>query len=151
MTRERFAAIIILTHLAAASLHGVAHEELAVAAGGPMGLLLVAAAVYLGPLVALAALFRGRRVAGALVLVVSMAAALVYGLTFHYLLHTPDNVAAAPPGLWGDVFRASAAVIAVLEACGVAAGLLLTPFPLRPRNAADASAGGEGSSPLPPV
>jgi hypothetical protein len=127
MTTERFAVIIIVTHFGAAVLHGVAHGALGVTAGGPAGLLVVAVAVYVGPFVALAELLSGRRVAGALVLIVSMGAALVYGLVFHYVLRTPDNVARVPTGLWGDVFRSSAAVIAVLEACGLAAGVLLTP------------------------
>jgi len=131
MTRMRFAVVIILTHLAAAALHGVAHATLAVPAGGPVGALLVAAAVFAGPLLALAGLLRGRRLAGALVLSGSMAVALVYGLAFHYVLRTPDHVAHAPPGMWGDVFRFSAAVIAILEACGLAAGLLLTASLLR--------------------
>lgn len=137
MTRERFALIVIVTHLAVATLHGVAHAVLAVPAGGLAGLLVVVAAVYVGPLVALAGLLGGRRAAGALVLSVSMAAALVYGLAFHYLLRTPDHVAHAPRGPWGDLFRSSAAAIAVLEACGLSAGVLLLPFRERGRAPAD--------------
>jgi hypothetical protein len=133
MTRTRFAVAIILTHLAVAALHGVAHGTLAIPAGGHVGVVLVASAVFAGPLLALAGLLGegGRRLAGALVLSGSMAIALVYGLAFHYVLRTPDHVANAPPGMWGDVFRFSAAVIAVLEACGLAAGLLLTASLLR--------------------
>ena len=128
MTRERLAVIIILAHLAAASVHGISHAVLGVPAGSRAGLAVVVASVFVGPLVALAALLRGRRLAGALFLSTSMAAALIYGLAFHYVLRTPDHVAFAPPGLWGDAFGSSAAIIAVLEACGLAAGLLLTPF-----------------------
>jgi hypothetical protein len=132
MTRARFAVIVVLSHLAAATLHGAAHGVLRVSAGGAVGVLVVAAAVYVGPLLALVALHRGRRVTAGVVLSISMSAALVYGLTFHYLLHTPDHVLFAPAGPWGDVFGASAAVIAVLEACGLATGLLLTaPNPRR--------------------
>ena len=126
MTPARFAMVIILTHLAAAVLHGVAHAEVAVPPGGLGGALLIAGAVYVGPLVALVALQGGRRLAGALVLSGSMAIALVYGLAFHYVLRTPDHVANVPQGLWGEVFRSSAAAIAVLEACGLAAGVFLT-------------------------
>jgi hypothetical protein len=135
--RQQFAVIIIVTHLAVATLHGVAHEVLAVSAGGRAGLLVVAAAVYVGPLLALAGLIGGRRTASALTLSVSMGAALVYGLTFHYVLRTLDHVALAPRGPWGDVFRSTAAVIAVLEACGLAAGVLLLPLPFRRRASAD--------------
>jgi uncharacterized membrane protein len=128
MTWKRFAVIIIVTHCGAALLHGAAHGALGVTAGGPGGLLVVAVAVYVGPLVALAALLGGRGAAGAIVLSVSMAAALGYGVMFHYVLHTADHVAYAPPGLWGDVFRSTAAIIALLEACGLAAGVRLTPL-----------------------
>lgn len=133
MTRERFAVTIILTHLVVAGLHGVAHGALAVPAGGRAGVLLVAVAVFIGPLVALAGLLAGPRITGALVLSVSMAASLVYGFLFHYVLRTPDHVASTPHGLWGDVFRFTAAIIAVLEAGGLAAGLLLTSFLFRRR------------------
>jgi hypothetical protein len=131
MTRRRFAVAIILTHLVAAALHGAAHGTLAVPAGKRGGALLIAAAVFVGPLVALVGLLGRRRLAGALVLSASMAVALVYGLAFHYVLRTPDHVAHAPPGMWGAVFRFSAAGIAVLEACGLAAGVLLTTSLLR--------------------
>jgi hypothetical protein len=133
MTRQRFAVLVILTHCAAAGLHGAAHGELGVPGGGRAGLVVIVAAAFLGPLVALGGLLAGRRVVAAVVLSLSMAAALIYGLTFHYLLHTPDHVAYAPPGLWGDVFRSSAAVIAVLEALGVVAGVGLMPFRVRHR------------------
>ena len=133
MTRNRFAVIVTLCHLAAATLHGAAHGVLGVSAGGGAGLLVVAGAVYVGPLLALAALHTGRRVSAGVTLSISMAVALVYGLTFHYVLRTPDHVAYAPAGVWGEVFRATAAAIALLEACGVAAGLLL--LPPQPRHA----------------
>jgi hypothetical protein len=147
MTRERFALITIVTHLAVATLHGVAHGALAVPAGGRAGLLVVAAAVYVGPVVALAGLLGGRRAAGALVLLASMATALVYGLAFHYFLRTPDHVAYAPSGPWGEVFRSSAAVIAILEACGLAAGVLLLPSPLGRRALADGGLRGGAQPP----
>jgi hypothetical protein len=126
MSRERFAVIVILAHLACATLHGFAHVVLAVPVAGPADLLLIAAAVYVGPLVALAALLSDRRVAGAVLLSASMAAALIYGLAFHYFLRTPDHAAYAPPGPWGTVFRFSAAMIALFESCGIAAGALLS-------------------------
>ena len=131
--RERLALTVIVMHLAVATLHGVAHGVLAVPAGHHAGLLVIAAAVYVGPLIALAALLGGRRVAGALVLSASMAAALSYGLAFHYILNTPDHVAYAPRGFRGDAFRLSAGCLAILEVCGLAAGALLLSFPSRRR------------------
>jgi hypothetical protein len=133
MTRERFALLVTLSHLLAAALHGAAHAALAIPVRGDADLLLLVAAVYVGPLVALALLLRGHTRAGAVLLSVSMAAALIYGLVFHYMLRTPDNVALVWNGAWGDAFRFSAALIAVLEALGVVAGALLLSLPRRER------------------
>lgn len=128
MTRERFATVVVCVHLIAAALHGTAHGALSVPAGGPAAVLLVAVSVYLGPLIALALLRRRRRVEAALLLTSSMTTALIYGIVFHYLVATPDrvaHVAEVAPGAWADAFRATAAVIAILEGLGAVAGLLL--------------------------
>lgn len=125
MTRERFVVLVILTHLIAAALHGVAHATLAVPVGGAAGLLFIAGAVYVGPLAALAALLAGRGVAAGAVLSTSMGAALLYGLAFHFVLPTPDHISAVPIAPWGWVFQFTAVAIAALEACGLAGGLLL--------------------------
>jgi len=122
-TAQRFAVILVPIHLAVAVLHGISHGILAVPAGNRVGLLVIAATVYVGPLVAIAQIVTGRRLAGAVVLSTSMAAALAYGLAFHYVLRTPDHVASTPPGTWGVTFRATAAVLALLEAGGLAAGV----------------------------
>lgn len=146
MTRERFAAVVILTHFAAAVVHGIAHGVLAVPAGGGAGLLVIAAAVYVGPLIALVALFLRRRMVAGPVLSASMAAALAYGLAMHYMLHTPDKAAYASPGFWGLVFRVSAVAIAVLEAGGVVAGVLLMRSPLPARASSKKMKGRSGSA-----
>jgi len=125
MSPERFALIVAGAHLAAASLHGAAHDALGIPVRGVAGRLFVAGAVFAGPLAALALLHRGRCTAAALLLSASMVAALGYGLAVHYVLATADNVARVPPGLQGAIFRCTAAIIALLEAAGVAAGAIL--------------------------
>jgi hypothetical protein len=144
MTRKRFAMVIIWFHLAAAALHGAAHGALGIPVRGTADLLVIAGAVYVGPLVALVVLSRDRATVGALCLSISMGAALIYGIAFHFVLATPDNVTSLPHGGWGVVFRATAALIAVLEALGVAAGgLLLLPHPaVVPPGRAPTSGGG---------
>jgi hypothetical protein len=107
MTRERFAVIVIATHLAAAILHGVAHEVPAVPVGVHAGPLVIAAAVFVGPLVALAGVLGGRRTAGALVLSVSMAVALAYGVTSHYALRTPAHAPGPGAASSGPMPRSS--------------------------------------------
>lgn len=129
MTRDRFAVLIIVVHFLAALLHGAAHATIGVSPGGWADVVVIAAAVYVGPLVALVWLLRGRRTTGGLVLSASMAAALIYGVAFHYVLQTPDHIVNAPHSPWGYVFRVTAALIAVLEAGGFVTGAVLVRSP----------------------
>jgi hypothetical protein len=54
-----------------------------------------------------------------------MAAALLFGLTFHYLVPNPDNVASIPAGPWHLHFTWTAAAIALTEFGGAALGAWL--------------------------
>ena len=129
MSRERFASPVVWAHLAAACAHGVSHVRVGVVPA-PADTAYLAATVYLGPLLGLALLRLGRRRAGAGVLAAAMAGALVYGVTYHCVLDTPDHVAHvahAVGGAWAAAFTATALAIAVLEALGIAAGALLWP------------------------
>jgi len=140
VTRERFALIVATAHFAAAVLHGIAHGELGLPAGGIAGQLFVAGTVCAGPFAALALLDRGKRNAGAMLMSASMSAALGYGLTFHYFITAADNIARFPSGSWAAVFRYTAAIIALLEAAGAVAGaLLLTTHRLPDRPAGTAT------------
>ena len=69
--------------------------------------------------------WRGRVRAGGAVLVVSMGAALVFGVYNHYLVPNPDNIAAVPAGRWKLSFVVTAAGVALTDGIGVVAGLWL--------------------------
>lgn len=115
---------LVVVHAVVSGGHGLAHLELPVrlAAWQQLFVLLVP---MLAPFVALYAVRRGHERVGATLLTLSMAAALLFGLTFHYLLPNPDNVAAVPAGFWGTQFSWTAAAIAGTELAGAVAGAWL--------------------------
>jgi hypothetical protein len=121
---RRLAALLVVVHAVVSGIHGVAHAELpvALAAWQEAFVLLVPT---LAPFAGLALLYRGRERAGAALLAASMAAALLFGLTFHYLVPNPDNVASIPAGPWHPHFTWTAAAIALTEFGGAALGAWL--------------------------
>lgn len=115
---------LVVGHATVSLVHGVAHAEL------PVPLLawqqgFVALVPSLAPVVALALVWRGHERAGLALFTVSMAAALLFGVVFHYLVENPDNVAAIPAGAWHGHFEWTAAAIAVSELLGTALGAWL--------------------------
>jgi len=121
---RRLAALLVVVHAVVSGIHGIAHAELpvALAAWQEAFVLLVPT---LAPFAGLALLYRGHEQAGAALLAASMAAALLFGLTFHYLVPNPDNVASIPAGPWHLHFTWTAAAIALTEFGGAALGAWL--------------------------
>lgn len=123
--RERWLLVaLVVGHAAVSAVHGVAHAELPVVLAAWQQAF-VALVPALAPVVALALVWRGRERAGLALLTLSMAAALLFGLAFHYLLENPDNVAVIPAGAWHGHFTWTAATIAASELAGTALGAWL--------------------------
>lgn len=121
---RRLAALLVIVHALVSGIHGVAHAELPVAlAAWQEAFVLIVAT--LAPLAALVLLYRGRERAGVALLTTSMAAALLFGLTVHYLVPNLDNVASIPAGPWHLHFAWTAAAIALTELGGAAIGAWL--------------------------
>lgn len=117
------AAGLVAVHAVVSIGHGVAHSTVPVdltAAQEAFVVLVVA----LAPVLALALLWRGRERVGAGLLAASMAAALVFGVYFHYAVPNPDNVAAVT-GPWSLPFEGTAALVAVTEFLGTVVGAWL--------------------------
>lgn len=116
----RTAAAFVLLHAGALLAHDAAHRSLGIDLA-----LWQAAFAYVviaaGPLAALV-LLRARPPAGHALLALTMAGALVFTVSHHYLAVSPDHVAHLPPGDARPLFRWTAAALAVLEAGGVAVG-----------------------------
>jgi len=110
---------VVLTHLVITVVHGAAHQGAAVPLG-LLGTIFVVLVIEVGPLAGLA-VARLRPSLGGWIVAASMAGALVFGFVNHFVLISPDHVSHVTPD-WRPLFAASAALLAVTEAAGVAAG-----------------------------
>ena len=111
---------IVLAHLAISSVHGRAHEGAHVPLSFA-GTLFVYIVILAGPLVGLG-LSRWRLRAGAWVVALTMAGALVFGLINHFLIDGSDHVANVAAE-WRSLFGATAVLLLLSEAAGVAIGM----------------------------
>jgi len=104
-----------------AALHGAAHSDLGIqmtaAENAFINIVIVAA-----PVVAAVLLWTRLARAGAILLAISMAGALLFGGYHHYVAISPDHVAHLPAGNLQGQFRATAALLIVSEAFGVGVG-----------------------------
>ena len=112
---------VVLGHALLATWHGLAHLRvpvpLSTLQAGFVGLIVVVA-----PLVGAALGFTRLRVAGAALVCLSMGAALVFGLAYHFVVDSPDNIAVIPGGPWQDAFIHSAVGVMLSEVLGTLAG-----------------------------
>jgi hypothetical protein len=111
---------VVLTHLAITSVHGRAHEGAHI----PLpfaGTLFVYIVILAGPLVGLA-LSRWRLRAGAWIVAMTMAGALVFGLINHFLIDGSDHVSNVVAE-WRSVFGTTAVLLLLSEAAGVIVGV----------------------------
>jgi len=83
----------------------------------------VAVVIYAAPVVAAILLRTRHRIAGAWLLVVSMAGSLVFGLLYHFLVPGPDNVFTQHAGNWRVSFGVTAVILSLLQVIGVSVGL----------------------------
>ena len=111
---------VVLTHLAITSIHGRAHEGAHVPLSFA-GTLFVYIVILAGPLVGLA-LSRWRPRAGAWIVALTMAGALVFGLINHFLIDGSDHVANVAAA-WRSLFGATAVLLLLSEAAGVVIGM----------------------------
>ncbi len=113
--------VLVLGHLIATFLHGAAHMGAHVATT-PLQSAFILSVIEIGPVAGLALALR-RPTAGAWVIALTMAGALVFGILNHFVIPGADRVDAVS-GPWRGSFAASAGVLAVIEAAGAAAGAL---------------------------
>src|SRR4051794_10841893 len=120
MTRTRTLAAVVLIHLGISLIHGRAHAGAQVPL--PLaGALFVYIVILAGPLIGLTASAWTPR-AGALIVAVSMAGALIFGLVNHFILTGADHVAHVAAE-WQTLFGITAALLVVSEAVGVVVGV----------------------------
>ena len=91
----------VLLHLVVASVHGFSHHRLGVDLE-TWQQFFVATIVVAGPLTALAVMWVFRLRLGTILLAISMAGSSAFGICYHFLLPTPDNIFFLQPS-GGDI------------------------------------------------
>jgi len=116
--------VAVLVNLIVNMLHGRAHATLGVGLSSWQKVY-VGVVILIAPLVAMVVLLWTRydRL-GLWLLVVSMAASLIFGVIYHYVVISPDHVSHLPPGDAQGMFRTTAMLIILTELFGVIVGLL---------------------------
>ena len=110
--------LLVLIHGAALVLHGSAHQSLQVvpspAQQGFIDVIILAA-----PVVSALLLWLRLEKSGLVLLFTSMLGAFLFGLYYHFILVSNDNVLHLPPGHGQTQFQVTAVAIAVIELAGV--------------------------------
>ena len=119
-TRPFAALALILVHLVVSTLHGLAHQA-AIVKLTTFGYVYVTIVITFGPLVAAVLLFTRKRKAGGLLLMLSMLGSFIFGVWYHFLSNTSDNVTQVH-GPWHSTFLCTAIGLAVIEPAGMVVG-----------------------------
>jgi hypothetical protein len=117
------AVVIVWLDLAVNFIHALAHIGANIWLS-ILGNAFVVVVILAAPLVSLFLLHPARlEWVGALLLVLSMLAAFLFGVWNHFLLPGSDNVGHVPPGVWQQPFRVTAVLLTMLQAAGTGIGI----------------------------
>lgn len=111
--------LIVLVHLAVVLAHGSGHTHLGIATSVWQSAF-IAIVILAAPLLAMILLWTRLQRAGVYVLGISMAGSLVFGVYYHFLFASTDNVFALGQQAWTAAFRITAVLLALIEAVGCA-------------------------------
>jgi hypothetical protein len=114
--------VAVLAHLVVSIVHGRAHEQLAVGLSNWQNIY-VMTVIVVAPLIAMALIWTRYAHIGLVLLVISMAGSLIFGVAYHYVVISPDHVSHIPPGEAQGLFRTTALLLVLTEVFGVAVGL----------------------------
>ena len=117
MNRKITATLITLVHFLVVLLHGRAHGQLEVSST-PCQLAFIALVIIVSPLIAMAMCCTRLERAGLVLLSISMASSLVFGLMNHFLLAGPDNALRMHDGHWQSIFSTTAIALGLIEVFG---------------------------------
>jgi hypothetical protein len=118
------ATILVLMHLAALVAHGSAHSHLNISPG-TWQKAFIASIIFVIPLIAMMMLWTRLRKLGAVLLGLSLAGSLVFGVSYHVLIAGPDNAFGQYHSHWGSAFRVTAILLALIEAAGLTLGIFV--------------------------
>ena len=127
----RYAILVVLAHIVMNVVHGIAHQQLGVNISD-----FQSAYVFLVTLVApiiavIMLLFLNKTkivLGGAWLLLVSMLASLLFGLVYHIVIPSPDNIFTVMqnPSLYSVVFTSTAILLLIIEGIGTWVGAKAT-------------------------
>jgi hypothetical protein len=112
---------VVLVHLVTSIIHGSAHQG-AMVTLTMFGNVYVLVVITLAPLVAAALLFTRWSKAGAFLLAISMLGSFAFGVWYHFLSATNDNVSEVH-GSWRSTFLWTAVALALVELLGAVIGV----------------------------
>jgi amino acid permease len=123
----RYAILVVLAHIVMNVVHGIAHQQLGVSISDFQSayVLLV---TLMAPIVAvIILLFLNKTkivLGGAWLLLVSMLASLLFGIVYHIVIPSPDNIFAVMqnPSLYSVVFTSTATLLLIIEGIGTWVG-----------------------------
>jgi hypothetical protein len=122
--RGKFALAVVLAHLGIAILHGRAHQSLFIGLSLSQEFFIWTVIIVAPLIAALLLILKSPRVGG-LLLFLSMAGSLLFGVWAHFLVPGADNVASTPHTAWGTAFRLTANLLLLTEALGCGLGISL--------------------------
>jgi len=114
--------VSVVVHLVVSMVHGRAHEHLAVGLSNWQNIY-VLTVIVVAPLIAMLLIWTRLARFGLVLLVISMAGSLIFGVAYHYVVISPDHVSHLPPGDAQGLFRTTALLLVLTELFGVAVGL----------------------------
>ena len=114
--------VAVLAHLVVSIVHGRAHERLVVGLSNWQNIY-VMTVIVVAPLIAMALIWTRYAHSGLVLLVISMAGSLIFGVAYHYVVISPDHVSHIPPGEAQGLFRMTALLLVLTEVFGIAVGL----------------------------
>lgn len=113
--------LAVLAHLVVSIVHGRSHEQLAVGLSNWQNLY-VFIVILIAPLLAMVLIWTRLARTGLLLLVISMAGSLIFGVAYHYVVISPDHVSHLPPGDAQGLFRTTALLLVLTELFGIVVG-----------------------------
>ena len=114
--------LVVLAHLGVSMVHGRAHESLGVGLSSWQNMYVIIV-ILIAPLIAMLLIWTRLARLGLILLVASMAGALIFGAYFHYVEISPDHVSHLPPGDAQGLFRTTALLLVLTELAGLVVGL----------------------------
>jgi cytochrome bd-type quinol oxidase subunit 2 len=116
LTREKIMAVlIVMAHLLVVLVHGKAHSQLHIQENIWQNTF-IAVVIVIGPVLAMTLLWARLRRIGFVLLSITMAGSLSFGVAYHFLVPGSDNAVELHSGHWESLFRTTAIWLAVIEA-----------------------------------